>query len=206
MKRIYSGSLGYAQEFDVYAYFGLEVNGRFYYNESYSSWGGGFGGEVQGTWRQSGDTLFLLVEHAEKPFSPDFVVGQELQATVSGDTIDFGKGVTLSLDRAEPVQTAKPPEAEKVVKPVETPQVPEVIREKPSPITANFHFKNGRVEQRQLQNDPPFSLFNQSFYRLVDENGKETNFFQLRQESKNSDSSVVDFDEIEVTRTEETDL
>jgi hypothetical protein len=205
MKREYSGYLGYSQEFDVYGYFGLEDDGRFYYSEAHTSWGGGYGGSVNGTWRQNGDTLFLLAEQAERPFFPDFAVGQELQATVQGDVIDFGKSITLSLDRDEPVQTVKPPEAKEINKPVETVKPPEVVREKPSPITANFHFKNGRVEQRQLPNDPPFSLFTQSFYRLVDENGNETNFFQLRQESQNPDSSVVDFDEIEVTRTEETD-
>ena len=212
MKIYVNYAAGFAQEFTISAYLELEDDGRFYYSEGWASYGGGTGGWARGSWRQGGDTLFFLAERTESPISLDFVEGRELRATVRGDTIDFGSDFTLSLERDDAARDARPPEAEgrtpkaeEVVKPLESAKPPEAFKKKPPPIIATFHFKDGRTEERHLPHDPLFGLFTQVFYRLVDEHGKATNFFKLRQESKNAESSLVDFDEIDIPSTEESD-
>ncbi|HEX8247687.1 MAG TPA: hypothetical protein VF599_05930 [Pyrinomonadaceae bacterium] len=56
----------YWEEFDVTSTLEPDEDGRFSYSDSFSSYGGGFGGEAQGTWRQIGDTIFLRAEQVSE--------------------------------------------------------------------------------------------------------------------------------------------
>ena len=120
-------------------------------------------------------------------------VGKEWMAAEQDDNVVFFNGPSLRLEPRDPAPTAAPPEIESEQKPP------------PAPTAANFHFKDGRVRQRPLANDPLFGLFDQNFFRLVDENGDVTNVFKLRQDPKNLDSPVVDYDEIDLPPAENID-
>jgi hypothetical protein len=185
----------YWEEFDVTSVLKLNDNGRFSCVDNYSSYGGGFGGEAQGVWRQSGDTVFLRAEHLEGTTRRQWAIGQEQQAVQSGDSLDFGQGFTMSLRHDKPlVQAAQPPKGKEAVKPDDADK-----KEKQLPTVAKLHFKDGSVQERQLTDVPFFSLFDEMFYQLVDENGNVTNIFKARQNFKNLDSSIAEYDEIDFT-------
>ena len=83
----------YAREFDVDITLILNDHNRFSFAENCSSWGGGYGCEIKGSWRQSGDTVFLLVEDVGGSHNPDqWAIGRERQAIVRDDSIDLGDG------------------------------------------------------------------------------------------------------------------
>jgi hypothetical protein len=183
----------------------LEDDGRFYYSEYYSCYGAAFSGTVRGTWRKSGDTVFLLTEHVgEGMNSNDWVIGQERQVIEQGDKL-IGDRFSMYLQHDEPVQVVHQKEEEEAVKPIAT--AAESITQDDadkqksqfSPIV-NLHFKDGKTQQRRLPNSPFFGLFDEMFYRLVDENGNVTNMFKRREKSDDLDSSdSVDYDEIDYT-------
>ncbi|HEX8249180.1 MAG TPA: hypothetical protein VF599_13465 [Pyrinomonadaceae bacterium] len=191
----------YGGEFDVDISLELYDNNRFSYSESYLSWGGGYSHEIKGTWRQSGDTVFLLVEDVGESHNPyQWEIGREQQAIVRDDSIDLGDGVgTLHLLRDKPVQ-AQQPKVAKAVQPDDAGQ-----QKKQLPTVARLHFKDGTTQERPLTNQWMFGRFDQQFYRLVDENQNTTNFFKLRQNSKDFDSPVAEYDEIDFTPTVESD-
>jgi hypothetical protein len=195
----------YAQEFDVTSTLELEDDGRFYYSEYYSCYGAAFSGSVRGTWRQSGDKVFLLTEQVGEHMNPyDWVVGQERQLIEQGNQL-IGDRFSMYLQRDEPVEAAHQKEEEEAVKPIVT--VEEIVAEddvnkqksQVSPIV-NLHFKDGKIQQRQLPNSPFYGMFNEMFYRLVDENGNIRKMFKRREKSDDFDSSVsVEYDEIDYT-------
>jgi hypothetical protein len=191
----------YEEEFDVDISLELYDDNRFSYAKGYSSWGGGYAREIKGTWRQSGDTVFLRVEDVGDYRNPnEWAIGQERQAIVRDDSIDLGDGfVTLHLRRDKPVQ-AEQPKVAKAVQPDEAEQ-----QKKQLPTVARLHFKDGTTQERPLTNQWMFGRFDQLFYRLVDENQNATNFFKLRQNSKNLDSPVAEYDEIDFTPTVKSD-
>ena len=188
----------YGGEFDVDISLKLYDDNRFSYAEGYSSWGGGYSHEIKGTWRQSGDTVFLLVEDVGESHNPyQWEIGRERQAIVRGDSIDLGDGVgTLHLRRDKPVRAEQP----KAVQPDDAEQ-----QKKQLPTVARLHFKDGTTQERPLTNQWMFGRFDQLFYSLVDENQNTTNFFELRQNPKNLDSLVAEYDEIDFTPTVESD-
>jgi hypothetical protein len=194
--RIYEG-MTYAQEFDVTIFLTLNDDNRFSFYESFSSYGGGFDQEIKGTWRQSGDTVFLRVEDVGESHNPYlWAIGREREANVRDDSIDLGDGfVTLYLQRNEPVQTQQPEVAE-AVQPDDAEQ-----QKNQSPIIAHLHFKDGTIQERPVTNQWMFGRFDQLFYRLVDENGNTRNVFKLRQNSKNFDSPIAEYDEIDFAPT-----
>lgn len=201
----------YAGEFDVTSTLYLEDDGRFSYYEYQFCYGAAFDGSVSGTWRQSGDTVFLLTEQVgEHMNSYDWVIGQERQVIKQGDKL-VGDRFSMSLQRDEPVQAAQQTEAEKVAKPTDTEEEavkPDDVnkRKNQAPTVVNLHFKDGRIQQRQLPNNPFFSLFDEMFYRLVDENGNVTNMFKRRQNPAIPDSPVsIEYDEIDYTKTVSSD-
>jgi hypothetical protein len=93
----------YWEEFDRNSVLVLNDSGRFSYSDEYSSYGGGFGGEAWGSWRQSGDTIFFLTEHVDGFTFHKWIAGQEHQAIERDDIIDLGGGFTMSLRRDKPV-------------------------------------------------------------------------------------------------------
>jgi hypothetical protein len=191
----------YWEEFDVISTLVLNDDGRFSCSDNYSSYGGGFGGEAQGVWRQSGDTIFLRAEHLEGATRRQWAVGQEQQAVERGDSLDFGQGFTMSLRHEKPpVQDAQQPKGEEAVQPDDAEK-----QKKQLPTVAKLHFKDGSVQERQLTDVPFFSLFEEMFYQLVDENGNVTNIFKARQNFKNVDSSIAEYDEIDSTPSVRTD-
>jgi hypothetical protein len=191
----------YWEEFDVTSILKLNDDGRFSCSDNYSSYGGGFGGEVQGVWRQSVYTVFLRAEHLEGATIRQWVVGQEQQAVKLGDSLDFGQGFTMSLRHDQPpAQTAQPPKGEVAIKPDDSDK-----QKKQLPTVAKLHFKDGSVQERPLTNVAFFSLFDEMFYQLVDENGNVTNIFKSRQNFKNVDSSIAEYDEIDFTPGVQTD-
>ena len=196
----------YAGEFDVTANLTLKDDGKFAFYESYTSWGGGYGTSASGTWRRDGDGFILSVESADERMSYSYwIAGEERQAIEQPDGgLDLGHGLTMWLVKEpaaepEPKKTAAP-EPVKAVQP-EKP----VEKKKPLPIVADFYFKDSTIRQRQLPPDPMFGLFDQTFYRLVDENGKVTNMFKLRKSEENADSIAVVYDEIDFTPSDESD-
>ncbi len=191
----------FEEEFDVDISLELYDDNRFSYAKSYSSWGGGYGREIKGTWRQSGDTIFLRIEDVGEPRKyNEWTIGQELQAIVRDDSIDLGAGfVTLHLRRDKPVQ-AEQPEVAKAVQPDGAEQ-----QKKQLPTVTRLHFKDGTIQERPLTNQWMFGRFDQLFYSLVDENQNTTNLFKLRQNSENLDSLVAEYDEIDFTPTVESD-
>jgi hypothetical protein len=121
-------------------------------------------------------------------------------AIVRDDSIDLGDGfVTLYLRRDEPVQTEQPEIAE-AVQPDDAEQ-----QKKQRPTVARLHFKDGTIQERPVANQWMFGRVDQLFYSLVDENQKVTNLFKLRQNPKNLDSLVAEYDEIDFTPTVESD-
>lgn len=198
--RIYEGRT-YAQEFDVTIFLTLNDDNRFSFAENYSSWGGGGESEITGTWRQSGDTVFLRVEDVGESHNPYvWAIGREREAIVRDDSIDLGDGfVTLYLRRDEPVQAQQPVVAE-AVQPDDAEQ-----QKNQSPTIARLHFKDGTIQERSVTNQWMFGRVDQLFYRLVDENGNTRNVFKLRQNSTNLDSTVAEYDEIDFTPTVESD-
>ncbi|MDQ3800742.1 MAG: hypothetical protein M3384_14945 [Acidobacteriota bacterium] len=205
----------YAQEFDVTSTLYLEDDGRFSYSEYSSCYGAAFSGSVSGTWRRSGDTLFLLTEQVgEHMNSYEWVIGQERQVIEQGDKL-IGDGFSMYLQRDEPVQAAQQTEDEELTKPIFTEEEeeeeeavqPDDVNKRKNQVSTvvNLHFKDGRIQQRQLTNSPFFGLFDEMFYRLVDENGNVTNMFKRRQNSEHFDSPVsVEYDEIDFNPTVET--
>jgi hypothetical protein len=201
----------YAQEFDVTSTLELEDDGRFSYSEYYSCYGAAFSGSVSGTWRQSGDTVFLLTEQVGEHMNPhEWAIGQERQVIEQGDKL-IGDRFSMSLQRDEPVHAAQQMENEEVTKPIVTEDEAikpnEVNKQKNQvPTVVNLHFKDGRIQQRQLMNSPFFGLFDEMFYRLIDENGNVTNMFKRRQNSANQAPPIsVEYDEIDYTPTAEID-
>src|SRR5688500_18954124 len=106
----------YGGELDVDISLKIYDDNRFSYTEGYSSWGGGYSREIKRTWRQIGDTVFLLVKDVGESHNPyQWAVGQERQAIVRDDSIDLGDGVgTLHLRRDKPVQAQQPKVAKTV--------------------------------------------------------------------------------------------
>jgi hypothetical protein len=191
----------YGGEFTVDISLELYDNNRFSYSEVSTSWGGGYSHEITGTWRQSGDTVFLLVKDVGDYNHPDeWAVGRERQAIVRDDSINLGKGFhTLHLLRDKPVQSQQPKVA-KAVQPDDAAQ-----QKKQLPTVARLHFKDGTTQERPLTNQWMFGRFDQQFYSLVDDNQNTTNLFKLRQNSKDFDSLIADYDEIDFTPTVKSD-
>ncbi len=191
----------YEEEFDVDISLELYDDNRFSYAKGYSSWGGGYGREIKGTWRQSGDTVFLRIEDVGEPRKyNEWTIGQELQAIVRGDSIDLGDGyVTLHLRRDQPVQPQQP-EVAKAVQPADAEQ-----QKKQLPTVARLHFKDGTTQERPLTDQWMFGRFDQLFYSLVDDNQNTRNLFKLRQNPKSLDSLVAEYDEIDFTPTVKSD-
>ncbi len=108
----------YSGEFDVDISLELYDDNRFSYTENYLSWGGGYGHEFNGTWRQIGDTVFLRVKDVGESHNPyKWAIGQEWQAIVRDDSINLGESVgTLHLRRDKPVQAEQPKVAKAVQK------------------------------------------------------------------------------------------
>ena len=191
----------YSGEFDVDISLELYDDNRFSYTENYSSWGGGYGHEINGTWRQIGDTVFLRVKDVGESHNPyKWAIGQEWQAIVRDDSIDLGDGFhTLHLRRDKPVQMEQPKVAE-AVQPDDAEQ-----QKNQRPTVARLHFKDGTTQERPITDAWMFGRFDQLFYTLVDENGNTRNYFKLRQNSKNLDSTVAEYDEIDFTPTVKSD-
>jgi hypothetical protein len=197
----------WAQEFDVTSTLYLEDDGRFSYSEYQSCYGAAFSGSVSGTWRQSGDTILLLTEHvSEHMNSYDWVIGQERQVIEQGNKL-IGDRFSMSLQqRDEPIQAAQQTEDKEVAKPTVTEEnavKPDDVNKQKNQVSTvvNLHFKDGRIQQRQLSNNPFFGLFDEMFYRLVDENGNVTNMFKRRQKPAIPDSQVsIEYDEIDYTK------
>ena len=191
----------YSGEFDVDISLELYDDNRFSYTENYLSWGGGYGHEFNGTWRQIGDTVFLRVKDVGESHNPyKWAIGQEWQAIVRDDSIDLGDGFhTLHLRRDKPVQAEQP----KIAKAVQTDDAEQPKKQLPT--VARLHFKDGTTQDRPLTNQWMFGRFDQLLYSLVDENQKTTNLFSLRQNPNDLDSLVADYDEIDFTATVESD-
>jgi hypothetical protein len=198
--RIYEGRT-YAGEFDVTIFLTLNDDNQFSFAENYSSWGGGGESEIKGTWRQSGDAVFLRVEDVGESHNPYvWAIGREREAIVRNDSIDLGDGfVTLYLRRDKPIQ-AEQPEIAEAVQPDDAEE-----QKKQHPTVTRLHFKDGTIQERPVANQWMFGRFDQLFYSLVDENQNTTNFFKLRQNPKNLDSLVAEYDEIDFTPTVESD-
>jgi hypothetical protein len=118
----------------------------------------------------------------------------------------------MSLQRDEPVQAAQRTEDEEAAKPIVTVEEevvkPDDVNKQKNQVSAivNLHFKDGGIQQRRLPDSSFFGLFDEMFYRLVDENGNVTNIFKRREKSDNLDSPVsVEYDEIDHAPTVESD-
>jgi hypothetical protein len=192
----------FAGEFDLTSILELKDNGRFLYHETQVCWGGGSEDEVQGIWRQSGDTIFFRAELTGRSTTiMRWEGGREQQAVVQeDDSIKFESNFVLSRRREKPVQSHQPPGSEKGIKPDDTDK-----KKVQSPSIALLHFKDGNIQEQQLLNNPLYGLIDAWFYKLEDENGNMTNLFKLRQNPKNFDSSVLDYDEIDITPTVKSD-
>jgi hypothetical protein len=200
----------WAQEFDVTSSLELEDDGRFYYSEYYSCYGAAGDGSVSGTWRRSGDAFFLLPEHVgEHMNSHEWAVGRERQLIEQGGQL-IGDRFSMHLRRDDAVPAARQKENEEVAEPAVAAQeeaiAPDDVNKQKNraPTIVNLHFKDGRIQQRQLPNSPFFGLFDEMFYRLVDENGNVANMFKRREKSDDSDSPLsVEYDEIDYAPTAE---
>jgi hypothetical protein len=201
--KVYEDVLNSFDEWQVTSTVTLQDDGRFDYEEYWTSYGGTVSGWVQGVWRGNTDgTIFLRAEHVEGAMYLHWTVGQERQAIERDDSIEIqGWSKLPLLQQPEPVQITLQTKAEETVKP----NAEEEEKKKSIPTVANLHFKDGSIQQRQLPNNPLFGLFDEMLYRLVDNEGNVTNVFKARQNSENDDSSVVEYDEIDFTPTVESD-
>lgn len=202
----------YAEEFNIYSTLSLKEDGNFVYYESWSSYGGGFGYEARGVWRQSGNLIFMLPDYVEKGWMRvDWAKQKECRATVQDDQLIFDNSFAMSLNRAEYTASNQSVEIKEIAEPTsvatnEKAEPASVANKKPQfPAVANLHFKDGRICEIQTPKNSLLGLSDVTFYRLVDENGKIANVFKLRQESENPDSKVLEFDEIDFTPSEEPD-
>jgi hypothetical protein len=97
--RVYE-RFSYAEEFTVISTLALMDDEKFVYSEGWSSYGGGFGSEVQGFWRQTGDSITFYPEFVEKGSRTlTWEKNNERQASVRGDDLVFEDFYTLSLKR-----------------------------------------------------------------------------------------------------------
>lgn len=89
----------FTQEFNVAATLTMEGDGRFSYYESWSSYGGGTGGSVDGIWWRAADSLFFRCERQDGVLLLRWNEGQAREAVEQNDSIDLGDGFTLSLQK-----------------------------------------------------------------------------------------------------------
>lgn len=197
--RVYEDGSLWAQEFSIDATLKLADDGRFSYYESWHCYGAGYGISAQGNWRQNGDEIVLSFETAGEGLYFGWTAGQKLTAIDRTDSIELGGNYTMSLSQDSPREPAAPPIASEVHKPVEDGD------KKKQPTIVKLYFKNGSVQERPLPNDSMFGLFTQTYYRLVDEHGQTTNMFERRQNSENQDSSVIEYEEMEMSSGEDAD-
>lgn len=188
MKTYINDSL-YAQEFSVEAALRVDDDGRFVYDESWSSYGAAIGGRAKGVWWRYDGALFFRCDERDGALCFEWTAGETKKATEGDETIAFDYFEMRSkLD--EPVRIVEPPKRD------EAPAPPAEPRREPLPSVARLHFNDGRILERPLAAGPPAGLFTETYYRLVDESGESTNLFRSRPPTKNSDPRVIDYDEI----------
>lgn len=181
----------WSNEFQIDATLTLEDNGSFSYSEDWHCYGAGFLRSAGGSWRQEGDTIFLHCDDSEDGMFLTWFTGGEKQAVDLKDSICIDGHFEMSLvsddsaSNAEPTKNGKATESDVEEKKNEPPQ-----------IIAKLHFKDGRILERRLPKNLPDTLFTQTFYRLVDEVSDQTYVFKSRPDSANSESQLVDYDEI----------
>jgi hypothetical protein len=191
MSEIYTDYSHWSGESTIDAALEIESDGRFSYDEDWHSYGARSGGYARGVWWEFGGELFFRCDRQDGALYLEWAEGETKKAVKQNDSIDFGR-MTLSLRRDAPV------------KPVETPKpVPAVEEQKPSPAVARLHFSDGSVRERPLQSSLLPGLFTQTYYRLVDDQGSVTHLFEARQSGENADSPVIEYDEIELPPTGE---
>lgn len=190
--RVYENYSLWAQEFSIDAALELKSDGRFHYNESWHCYGAGFSRNAHGNWRQKGDKIVLNFETADEGLYFSWTAGEELTAVVQTDSIDLGGNFSMSLRQDKPPQAAAPPKISEVSETIEKSEKINHSR------VAKLYFKDGSVQERPLPNDSMFGLFTQTYYRLVDDEGKTTNLFEARQNAGNTDSAIAEYDEIEM--------
>ena len=77
----------------------VEDDGRFVYEELWTDYTNvSLGGGAEGTWRRAGGGIVVfLAERVEGSMYFAWEAGQVLEATEQGDTLDFGRGVSLRV-------------------------------------------------------------------------------------------------------------
>jgi hypothetical protein len=179
----------FAQEFGIDATLTIEEDGRFLYDESWSSYGGNTGGRARGIWWRDSDALYFRCDYTQGVMDLEWAEGQTMKAVDRAEGIDFDRGFTMSLRNEEPVRKVEPPKNEEVTNQGET-------QKKPLPTVARLHFKDGRILEKHLPQNSLFGLIGEMYYRLVDENGEETNVFEPRKNSRPAGSTTIEYDEI----------
>ena len=186
--RTYVDFSHWSDEFQIDITLTLEDNGRFSYSEDWHCYGAGFGKSAGGTWRQDENKIFLQCDSRSDGSFLDWSVGEEKQVIDLKDSIRIDGNFEMSLSSDDSAQTAEPEKIE--------PDLKEKKTEPPLQTIAKLHFRDGRILERKLPKALPDSLFTQTYYRLNDEISGQTYVFKARETSENSDSQLVDYDEI----------
>ena len=179
-------------EFEVEATLKIEDDGKFSYDEWWHCYGASTGGEASGNWWKYGDKLYFHCDFKDGSLCLDWSAGETRTATEHKDELDFGPGFTMSLSSPEPVQPVPLPKDE------ETAPKEEVPKKMPFATVGKLHFKDGSVRTQQLPPNFMPELCDQTYYRLIDDKGRETNIFKARSNSGNQDPRIIEYDEIEM--------
>jgi hypothetical protein len=193
---VYFDDSHWAGESTIEATLEIEDNGRFSYDEWVHSYGSSSSARASGTWRQEGCLLFFYCEYADESLNFRWIVDQTLKAVKSDGNIEIDGYFNLRRKVEEPWKPVKK-SVLSAVKSAEQTQQPQ------SPTIARLHFKDGRVQERQMPQSLMAGLFTQIYYRLVDAEGNVRNLFEARQSVGNNDSLVIDYDEIDMPPAEE---
>jgi hypothetical protein len=88
--KVYEDVLDSPDEWKVTSTVTLEDDGRFFYDEYWTSYGGTVNGGADGVWRRSvGNVIFLRAEHVEGGMYLSWAVGQERQAIEHDDSLEI---------------------------------------------------------------------------------------------------------------------
>jgi hypothetical protein len=194
MSEIYTDYSHWSGEYSIDATLEIWDDGRFLYDEDWHCYGASSGGKARGIWWQSADTLFFRCDYADGSLYLEWAAGATREAVKRNDSLEFGGDFTMSLRRDKPIEVHQ---TDKVT------ETAEAEKKKPSPAVARLHFKDGSVREKPLQSSLLPGLFTQTYYRLVDDQGSVTNLFEARQSVENADSPVIEYDEIELPPTGE---
>jgi hypothetical protein len=98
--KVYEDVLDSPDEWQITSTVTLEDDGRFFYDEYWTSYGGTAGGKANGVWRRSdGEVIFLRAEHAEGGMYLQWMPGQERQAIERDDNLEIQGWFKLPLQR-----------------------------------------------------------------------------------------------------------